>query len=175
VFIGIRMILCAAETLAAWLFKRPFQISTARATANPVYSDRPPAKEIPMILCGAPHFGRHRRHYAFCVLLCCCTMTFAIGCQGGNPPASPAPKVGAQAAEPNGVNGIVAKATTLPTGDELLCVTCKQMVPSGGPAAYVLEHLKFNMTKQLLWTDKYGAPKKAAKHPCQPKPSYMGD
>jgi hypothetical protein len=30
------------------------------------------------------------------------------------------------------------------------------MIPAAGPDAYALDHLKFNLTKGLLWTDKYG-------------------
>jgi len=105
------------------------------------------------------------RRYAVSGLLCCCSLLFTLGCQGSNPPVSPTPKAAAQAAEPSGANGTTAKANVLPSGDELVNVTCKQMVPSGGPAAYALDHLKFNMTKQLLWTDKYGNNAAAPKMP----------
>jgi hypothetical protein len=57
-----------------------------------------------------------------------------------------------------------AKANAVASDDEVK-VTCKQMVPSAGPAAYALEHFTFNMTKQLLWTDKFGTNDAAPKMP----------
>jgi hypothetical protein len=49
-----------------------------------------------------------------------------------------------------------AKSNPVAAVDEILNVTCKHMIPAAGPDAYVLDHLKFNLTKGLLWTEKYG-------------------
>lgn len=58
------------------------------------------------------------------------------------------------------------KSNVVASNDEVVVkVTCKQMVPSAGPAAYALEHFTFNMTKQLLWTDKFGTNAAAPKMP----------
>jgi hypothetical protein len=119
-----------------------------------------PIKEIFMALLKAARLRTH-----LLVSICCCLLSLTVGCQGGNPPASAAPKAASQTAEPSAASGAAAKAAAPPTGDELVSVTCKQMVPSGGPAAYSLDHLKFNMTKQLLWTDKYGNNAAAPKMP----------
>lgn len=118
-----------------------------------------------MIHSNARLFWRTRPLHFIEVVSCLCTLAVTVSCSSGNAPVNPAPHTSAQVTGTTSSSNAHEPVNVAPKEDEIVKVTCKQMVPAAGPNAFALDHLKFNMTKQLLWTDKYGDNSAAPKMP----------